>query len=191
MYNPLAPIAEQTLGSIGAPVAILMLIAAMVLLTNTAMNGASRAMRSMAKHGELPKWFGKTNKHGVPFRGMIAISIFNMFLILLKYPIYVLAASNMGYILCNSLANFAFVDTKLNSEKFKGYIEKAFKAPKGWIISGLFFGILNVPFFYIGVYYTNGLGPTAIGLGILFSILPIWYLTRKARGNSTSTSGGN
>lgn len=59
--SPMIPVAQAAFGSAGAVVAIVMLIAAMVLIIQTAYLGSARAMHSMATEGNLPKIFGKLN----------------------------------------------------------------------------------------------------------------------------------
>ena len=71
--SPLIPVARAVFGEAGSIITIIMLIAAMILIIQTAYLGSSRAMHSMAMEGNLPKSLGKTNRHGTPFVAMLVI----------------------------------------------------------------------------------------------------------------------
>ena len=53
--SPLIPVAQAVFGEAGSIITIIMLIAAMILIIQTAYLGSSRAMHSMATEGNLPK----------------------------------------------------------------------------------------------------------------------------------------
>lgn len=82
IVNPLTPLAVGTLGKIGGPIAIITMLSAMVLMSNTALLGSSRAMYSFARNYHLPIQLAKLNKHGIPFRAAIVTAIFDYHLIL-------------------------------------------------------------------------------------------------------------
>ena len=69
--SPLIPVAQAVFGQAGSVITIIMLIAAMILIIQTAYLGSSRAMHSMSTEGNLPQLFGKTNRHGTPFVAML------------------------------------------------------------------------------------------------------------------------
>ena len=179
--SPMLPLAQMTLGPIGGSLAILMLIAAMVLIIQTAFLGASRAMYSMSKEGNLPKFFGKMNIHGIPVNAMIVIALFNIGFIFLKTPSAILAASAIGYVCANGISLFAYVKAKLDSDFSK--LERPFKAPKGWQYVALLFGIFNLPLCLIGVVYLNSLEvgwtSTIVGFVVLSLYIPLWYYSQN------------
>ncbi len=175
--SPLVPMAETTFGSLGSSVMIVMLVAAMILIIQTAFLGSATSMHSMASEGNLPKFFSKLNSSGVPVRAMIAIALFNMALISLKTPTAILAASAIGYTCANGISLFAYVKAKRDPELKK--LNRPFKAPRGWTYVALAFGLFNIPLCLIGVMYLNSLesGITAIIVGVivLAAYLPIWF----------------
>ena len=179
--SPMLPLAQMTLGPIGGSLAILMLIAAMVLIIQTAFLGASRAMYSMSEEGNLPKFFGKMNIHGIPVNAMIVIALFNIGFIFLKTPSAILAASAIGYVCANGISLFAYVKAKLDSDFSK--LERPFKAPKGWQYVALLFGIFNLPLCLIGVVYLNSLEvgwtSTIVGFVVLSLYIPLWYYSQN------------
>lgn len=128
--SPLLPVANATFGQAGGAVIIVMLVAAMVLIIQTAYLGSATAMQSMAAEGNLPNYFAKLNSKGVPIRAMVVIALFNMLLITLETPTAILAASAMGYACANAISLFAFWKARTDLKQSK--LERPFKAPRGW-----------------------------------------------------------
>lgn len=183
-YSPFVPIAQMVLGPVGGAVAIIMLIASLILVANTALLGSSRALYTMAHDGLLPPVFGMVNKHGIPFFAAVVTVLFNIALIWLQTPILVLAASAIGYALINGLTLFGFVLARIDY----GHLPRAFQAPKQWIYVALFFALLNIPFYLIGNAYFNGIFPIAVGFLILLSFLPLYYYRKLRYGDSYGKS---
>jgi amino acid transporter len=182
--SPLIPVAQAVFGQAGTMVTIIMLIAAMILIIQTAYLGSSRAMHSMSSEGNLPKVFGKTNRQGTPFVAMLVIGAFNLVLISMGTPAAILAASAIGYTCANGISLFAYVRAK-NHPVFAS-LERPFKAPKGWKKVALLFGLFNLPLCLVGVVYLNSLEvgwtSTWVGFLVLSLYIPIWlYTQREAR----------
>ncbi len=184
--SPLIPVASAVFGSIGSLVTIIMLIAAMVLIMQTAYLGSSRAMHSMAMEGNLPRSLGRTNRNGTPFVAMLVIGLFNLVLIFMGNPAAIVAASAIGYTCANGISLFAYVKAKKNPA-FAG-LERPFKAPKGWKNVALLFGLFNLPLCLIGVVYLNSLEigwtPTWVGFIVLGLYLPIWFYSQREAARS-------
>ncbi|WP_238997253.1 APC family permease [Mycolicibacterium sp. CBMA 361] len=174
--SPLLPVANAVFGSAGSAITIIMLIAAMVLIIQTAYLGSSRAMHSMAVEGNLPKVLGKTNRQGTPWFAMLVIAAFNLVLISMGNPAAIVAASAIGYTCANGISLFAYVKAK-RDPAFAG-LERPFKAPKGWQGVAVAFGLFNLPLCVIGVVYLNSLEigwtPTWVGFLVLAAYIPIW-----------------
>jgi amino acid transporter len=179
--SPFVPIAQQTFGSIGGGVLILMLVAAMTLCILTAYMVASSAMQAMAQNGYLPGVLSKLNSKGVPVRAMIVTGLFNMFLITLGTPIAILTASAFGYMFANGISLFSYYKAKSDPEMSK--LPRAFKAPNGYKYVALVMGIFNVPLCLIGVAYlnasTSGWAPVIVGAFVLMIYVPIWFYSRR------------
>jgi Amino acid transporters len=180
-FSPMLPLAHITLGPIGGSLTILMLIAAMVLIIQTAFLGASRAMYSMAEEGNLPGFFGKMNSHGTPVNAMIVIALLNMGFIFLGTPAAIVAASAIGYVFANGISLLAYVKAKTDSKFSK--LERPFKAPRGWQYVALFFGLFNLPLCLIGIIYLNSLEvgwtSTIVGFVVLALYIPLWYYSQN------------
>lgn len=179
--SPMLPLAKLSLGTIGGSISIIMLVAAMILIIQTAFLSSARSIYSMSTEGNLPAIFKKLNANGNPMNAMIADAMFNMCLILLGTPTAILAASAIGYIFSNGISLFAYVKAK-NDPRFAN-LERPFKAPRGWKVIALITGILNIPLFLIGIVYLNSLEVGWIATGIGFFILclytPIWFFSQN------------
>lgn len=196
--SPLIPVAHAVFGEAGSMLTIIMLIAAMILIIQTAYLGSSRAMHSMAMEGNLPKVFGRTNRQGTPFVAMLFIAAFNLVLISMGNPAAIVAASAIGYTFANGISLFAYVSAKRRPDF--AALDRPFKAPKGWKNVAMAFGLFNLPLCLIGVVYLNSLevgwGSTWVGFVVLSVYLPIWLYTqhearRGTRGNAdTMPSAG-
>jgi amino acid transporter len=165
-----------------------MLVAAMILIIQTAYLGSSRAMHSMSAEGNLPKFIGKTNRQGTPFVAMLIIGAFNLVLISMGNAAAILAASAIGYTLANGISLFAYVKAKKHPAFAS--LERPFKAPKGWKHVALTFGLFNVPLCVVGVVYLNSLEigwtSTWVGFLVLALYLPIWFYTQHESRRASS-----
>lgn len=178
--DPMLPVAQAALGDIGSTIAIVMLIAAMVLIIQTAYLGSARAMHSMATEGNLPRIFGKVNAHGTPVLAMVVIGIFNLILISMGTPTAILAASAIGYVCANGISLFAYVKAKINPHLAN--LERPFKAPSGWKNVALLFGLFNIPLCLIGIIYLNSVEgswfSTGVGIVVLCLYIPLWFYSQ-------------
>lgn len=192
-YATLAPIAEFAFGDIGSYIALFFLIVAMILIIQTGFLGSSRTLFSMAGESNLPKWFGKTNKHGMPTNAMLFVGIFNLFLVLIiEYSAYilnaattsmtVLTASAIGYCIANCIALAAFVITRRKKE-FADY-DRPFKAPRHWhyiiAVMCVIQAVVWLPcLMYWSYYLTGGFIAIALGIVILLLFVPVWFWVQK------------
>lgn len=179
-FTPLLPVAQMTFGAKGSMVAIIALVTALILLLQTIFLGSSRTMHSMAIEGNLPKVFGKVNANGAPYIAMAFTAVINLGFVSLGSPVAILAASAFGYITAQGISLFAYVKAK--RDPYLAGLERPFKAPTGWKNIALLFGLLNIPFFIIGLMYLNsfeiGWTSTLVGFGVLAVYIPIWFYSQ-------------
>jgi amino acid transporter len=188
--SPLIRVAQATFGQAGSVVTIIMLIAAMILIIQTAYLGSSRALHSMSMEGNLPRSLGKTNRHGTPFVALLVTAAFNMVLISMGSMAAILAAAAIGYTCANGISLFAYVRARRHPAFAS--LERPFKAPRGWKHVAMLFGLFNLPLCLVGVVYLNSLeiGWTSTWLGfiVLSLYIPIWlYSQREQRRRNTTT----
>jgi len=182
--NPLTPIAVETMGYIGGALSIIMMLSAMVLISNTAILGSSRALYSLARNYQVPIQLAKLNKHGSPFRAAVATLLFDFFLLLvgIQYggalPIWILSASTVGYLFINGLTQVAFY----LSRKDIPYDDprRRWRAPKFWTTVMLFWAAMNLGFYQVGLYHVMGGGLSVLlGYLIMLSFVPLYLWGRK------------
>lgn len=190
----LAPIAEFAFGEFGSYIALFFLIVAMVLIIQTGFLGSSRTLYSMSLEGNLPKWFGKANKNGMPANAMIFVCIFNMILVFIievsacvlsasSTLMTVLTASALGYCLANGIALAAFVITR-KSPRFKE-MDRPFKAPSGWQIPIAIMCVIQFCVYFPSLMYWSYYGTggefiaIALGLIIILAFIPLWIWVQK------------
>ena len=194
--SPLLPMATMIFGDFGKTIAIIMLIAAMILIIQTAFNGSSRSMHSMAIEGNLPSFLGKLNSKGTPMLAMSIIAVFNLFLILMftyledsKGSVAILSASAIGYVFANGISLLAYYKAATDP-KFKD-LERPFKAPKGWKYVALAFALVNLVLYLGGLIYFNaietGVVPTLLGFVVLAIFVPLWWWAQKEQKSKAAT----
>ncbi|MHC1624581.1 MAG: APC family permease [Methermicoccaceae archaeon] len=182
--NPLTPLALGTLGDIGGPVAIMTMLAAMVLISNTALLGSSRAMYSLARNYHLPIQLAKLNKHGIPFRAAIVTATFDYILIIVAiayggaYPIWLLSASVVGYLFINGLTNLGFYFSRKDIPYESD--QRTWKAPKFWVYIALFWGVVNLTLYQVGnVWVTGTVTAAALGYLVMLVLVPLYLYGQK------------
>jgi amino acid transporter len=173
-------IAEALGGMVGGSkviiqIFVILMILALFLAIMTAMAGTSRTLYHGSKDGWLPRYLTHVNSKGAPTRAMWTDFVFNLFLLALASDLagyfYVLAISNVGYIIFNFLNLNAGWIHRIDS----GHIERPWKAPS-WLI-----GLNTVLAFVNAIFLGAGAKvwgySTALWAGLIFAalILPVFY----------------
>ena len=163
-------------GKVITQIFVILMILALFLAIMTAMAGSSRTLYQGSKDGWLPKYLGHTNSHGAPTNAMWTDFGFNLILLALASDVggyfYVLAISNVGYILFNFLNLNAGWIHRIDS----GHIERPWKAPAILIGINTVLAFVNALFLGAGAKvwgYEN-----ALWSGLVFAalIVPVfWY----------------
>lgn len=156
-------------GEFVANVLVVMLVLAVLLSIMTSMAGSSRTLYQASVDGWLPRYLSHVNEHGAPTHAMWTDLGFNLILLLMSDYVFVLACSNVGYIMFNFL--------NLNS----GWIhridrpdwERPFKAPKIVLGLGVILGFVNLSLMGLGadIY---GAGTLTAGLVFASLIIPVF-----------------
>ncbi len=154
---------------------VILMILALFLAIMTAMAGSSRTLYQGSKDGWLPRYLTHVNSHGAPTRAMWTDFTFNLILLALASDLagyfYVLAISNVGYIIFNFLNLNAGWIHRIDS----GHIERPWKAPS-WLI-----GLNTVLAFVNAIFLGAGAKvwgySTALWAGLFFAalIFPVFY----------------
>ena len=135
--GPASPMRSPTWSAAAAivhSILVLLMILALILSIMTAMAGSSRTLYQGSVDGWLPRYLTHVNSHGAPTRAMWTDLVFNLIL-LSSSPrdvtgyFFVLAVSNIGYIIFNFLNLNAGWIHRVDS----GHIPRPWKAPD-WLI---------------------------------------------------------
>jgi amino acid transporter len=163
-------------GAVVTQIFVILMIAALFMAIMTALAGSSRTLYQGSKDGWLPKYLGEVNDKGVPSRAMWTDFAFNVFLLALASDVggyfYVLAISNVGYILFNFLNLNAGWIHRIDS----AHMERPWKAPNWLIGVNTVLAFVNALFLGAGAKvwgYSN-----ALWAGLIFAalIIPVfWY----------------
>ncbi len=188
--STLYPIAQYDFGDIGLIIALVLLVAGMVMLIQTAFLGSSRTLYFMGHEGNMPKIFTYTNKNGAPLVAMafqFAMGIIFIIIIHFGSVGMILAASSFGFSFALGMGMLAYVVSK-RSPRFKD-LPRPFKAPRGWFYVALFlmcyqFFVLIpcLAYWCINGGIENGTFSVILGAVILLIYVPIWFILQYRAG---------
>jgi amino acid transporter len=154
---------------------VILMIMALFLAIMTAMAGSSRTLYQGSKDGWLPRYLGGVNANGAPSKAMWTDFGFNLFLLALASDVtgyfYVLAISNVGYILFNFLNLNAGWIHRMDS----GHIARPWKAPNFLIGLNTVLAFVNALFLGAGAKVWGY--SSALWVGLIFAalIIPVFY----------------
>ena len=158
-------------GALVTQILVILMILALFLAIMTAMAGSSRTLYQGSVDGWLPKYLSHVNQHGAPTRAMWTDFAFNLILLALATDatgyFFVLAVSNVGYIIFNFLNLNAGWIHRIDS----GHIERPWKAPTVLIGINTVLAYVNALFLGAGAKvwgYSN-----ALWVGLVFAALII------------------
>ena len=158
-------------GAVITQVFVILMIMALFMAIMTALAGSSRTLYQGSRDGWLPKYLSSVNSKGVPSKAMWTDFAFNVFLLALASDIsgyfYVLAISNVGYILFNFFNLNAGWIHRIDS----AHIERPWKAPNWLIAVNTLLAFVNALFLGAGAKvwgYEN-----ALWSGLVFAALII------------------
>lgn len=163
-------------GPVVTQIFVILMIMALFLAIMTAMAGSSRTLYQGSRDGWLPKFLGQVNNHGAPRNAMWTDVAFNVFLLALASDaggyFYVLAISNVGYIMFNFLNLNAGWIHRIDSV----HMERPWKAPTWLIGLNTCLAFVNALFLGAGAKvwgYENALWSGLIFASFIFPVF--WY----------------
>ncbi|MBN8632769.1 MAG: APC family permease [Rhodobacterales bacterium] len=163
-------------GPVITQIFVILMIMALFLAIMTAMAGSSRTLYQGSRDGWLPKYLGEVNSHGAPRNAMWTDFGFNVILLALASDVggyfYVLAISNVGYILFNFLNLNAGWIHRIDS----AHMERPWKAPTLLIGLNTVLAFVNALFLGAGAKvwgYENALWSGLIFAAFIFPVF--WY----------------
>ena len=161
-------------GKVITQIFVILMILALFLAIMTAMAGSSRTLYQGSKDGWLPRYLSHVNKHGAPTGAMWTDFAFNLFLLALASDIagyfYVLAISNVGYIIFNFLNLNAGWMHRVDS----GHVARAWKAPTWLIGLNTILAFVNALFLGAGAKVWGYTSALWVGFVMAALILPVF-----------------
>ena len=164
------------------------LIAGLLLSMNTATMDGSRALYGISQDGMTTKWLGRLNSYSVPGIAMTLDVILNLFLIsYFGYPLDILAAGNLGYMLAHVFALSGFLLLRRDRPNWP----RPIKLAAAWMPIAALLAAVNLLFIVAGGFiyadkYGYGWDKTWIGIGVLAVglLLYIWRHVVEDRSGS-------
>ncbi|MEI7969894.1 MAG: APC family permease [Betaproteobacteria bacterium] len=152
-----------------ANVLVVMLVLAVLLSIMTSMAGSSRTLYQASVDGWLPRYLAHVNEHGAPTRAMWTDLGFNLILLMLSDYVFVLAASNVGYIIFNFLNLNAGWIHRVDRPNWA----RPFRAPTVILAVGVVLSFVNMALMGLGadIY---GAGTLTAGLVFAALIIPVF-----------------
>ncbi len=148
---------------------VIMMVLALLLAIMTSMAGSSRTLYQASVDGWLPKYLSHVNSHGAPTRAMWTDLCFNLLLLLMSDYVFVLAASNIGYI----IFNFLNLNAGWIHRMDRGNWERPYKAPTILLALGGILGFVNLAIMGLGADIW-GAGTLETGLIFASLIIPVF-----------------
>jgi amino acid transporter len=152
-----------------ANIILVMMILALMLAIITSMAGSSRTLYQASIDGWLPRYLGRTNHAGAPTSAMWTDLGFNLILLSLSDYVFVLAISNVCYIVFNFLnLNSAWIH-RMDRPNW----ERPFRAPALLLGAGTFLSFVNLVLMGMGADVW-GSGTLVTGIIVIALIIPVF-----------------
>ena len=156
-------------GAVVERVIIVMLVMALMLAIITAMAGSSRTLYQASVDGWLPKYLSYANKNGAPTRAMWTDLGFNLILLMMSDYVFVLAISNVCYIIFNFLNLNAGWIHRMDRPNW----ERPYRAPTWLLAIGGVLAFVNLALLGLGADIW-GQGTLVTGLLVAATIVPVF-----------------
>jgi amino acid transporter len=165
-------------GGLVERVIVAMLVMALMLAIITSMAGSSRTLYQASIDGWLPKYLSYANENGAPTRAMLTDLCFNLVLLMMSDYVFVLAISNVCYIIFNFLnLNAAWIH-----RKDRPNWERPYRAKTWLLVAGGVLAFVNLALMGMGADIW-GKGTLVTGLVVAAGIIPVFlfrhYVTDK------------
>ena len=163
----------------------IMLILALILSALNAITGTARSLHQMSADGHFPKFFSRTNSHGVPGHSMAFNVVCAIIVVFMGGAVQIYTFSNVGYL-------FSFIPVLIGYyflRKWRPNVRRPYRLPE-WMkyVALALAGVYAVIYVWGGPVYASCTCSQAgkstlpyyfIGIGVLIAYLPLyWYRKR-------------
>ena len=167
-------------GALVQSLLVIMLILALMLSIMTTMAGSSRTLYQGSVDGWLPRYLSGVNEHGAPTRAMWTDLGFNLILLMMSDYVFVLAVSNVCYLVFNFLNLNAGWIHRIDNARAR----RPWRAPNIMLGAGVALAFVNMVFLGAGAKVW-GAGTLVSGLVAMAAVVPffVWrhYILDKGR----------
>lgn len=185
-YATMMPIAEKDFGVIGSWIALVLLVAGMVMIIQTAYLGSARTLYFMGCDDNMPRFFRKTNANGAPVHAMLFEAAFGLALVCLGNPESILAASSVGYSFALGTVMFCYWRYKTSPQWENVRDRCGFKLPRWYgrvaLVLSIYEYFVILPSLLYWSYQTFGLTSVALAAVILLAYIPLWLVGQNVCG---------
>jgi amino acid transporter len=156
-------------GSFVFALLVIMMLLALILAIMTAMAGSSRTLYQGGVDGWLPRYLSHVNTNGAPTRAMWTDLGFNLILLLMSDYLFVLAVSNVCYLVFNFLnLNAGWIHRIDNA-----HVRRPWRAPNWLLGVGVFLSFVNAALLGAGANVW-GEGTLLTGVVAIALIIPVF-----------------
>ena len=157
-------------GPVIGNILVVLMILALLLGVSTSMAGSSRTLYQGSVDGWLPKYLSHVNHHGAPTRAMWTDLLFNVLLLNLSDSLFVLAVSNICYLVFIYLNLHAGWIHRIDN----AHVHRPYRCPD--VLMGLGIVLAFVNAFILGAGANVwGAGTLTTGVVALALILPVFW----------------
>ena len=162
-----------------------MLILALILSALNAITGTARSLHQMSTDGHFPKFFSKTNSHGVPGHSMAFNVVCAIIVVFMGGAVQIYTFSNVGYL-------FSFLPVLVGYFLLRQYrpnVRRPFRLPEWMKYAALALALVYaVIYFWGGPMYASCTCSQAgkstlpyyfIGIATLLTYLPLYWWRKK------------
>jgi amino acid transporter len=159
----------------------IMLIIALVLSALNAITGTARSLHQMSTDGHFPKFFSRTNSHGVPGHSMVFNVVCCIIVVFMGGAVQIYTFSNVGYL-------FSFIPVLIGYyflRRWRPNVRRPYKLPEWMKYAALGLALVyTIIYVWGGPVYASCTCSQAgkstlpyyfIGIATLLSYLPLYY----------------
>jgi amino acid transporter len=166
---------KSILGGVFGTLIVIMVLAALILSANMAAIASVRALWQMSENGLSVTTFSRLNRWGEPDVAILFTYGINIVLIwTVGSPLWILAASNAGYILSHIVALAGFILLRRDQPN----AVRPIKLGPRWVYTAGALAALNLTFMVVGAPL-YGLQPLFAGLAIFLVASTLLYAVRR------------
>ncbi|MET8968647.1 APC family permease [Streptomyces hydrogenans] len=175
----------------GADLMVVFLIGSLLLIMVTGLADGSRVLYTMGVEGTTIRQFGVLNKRGVPVRALVVALVLNVLtLTLLKSPLAIIVAGNLGYILTHVLALSAFALLRRDRpDAIRPIRLPAVFVPVAWLLAAVLSVILVVGATGFSVSGYGGYTELAVAIGVLAVGVALWLYRTRVQDRDVNSGG--